>query len=362
MILGEAKEAQGDLSGARDALGAAPRLFDEQSPKSYEIPHHSLQEEPMTTFIRTLFVACLLLGLSAPFAAGQDQDAEGSKDHPLISRYPGSFITRYLTKEFDEFTLPLGPVVDQGKFSKSQPLEGKITRIVYVAPQGRTVLEVFRNYQGALKKGGFETLFTCGPQGCGSSIANAYANSPDNQDYWGPEHGIRYISAKLARPEGDVYVSLLIDDQGGDSRANTELYLIEVKPMESDLITVDAATLANDINRTGHASVYGIYFDTGKADVKPESDATMKEIAKLLQGDPKLKLYVVGHTDNQGALDMNMDLSRRRADAVLAALTSKYAVPAGRLRSYGCGPYSPVASNDSEEGRAKNRRVELVKQ
>jgi len=317
----------------------------------------------MTTFIRTVFVACLLLGLSSPFAAGQDQDLEGSKDHPLISRYPGSVITRYLTKEFDEFTLPLGKVVDE-KFSKSQPLEGKITRIVYVAPQGRSVLEVFRNYQGTLRTGGFETLFTCGPQDCagsGSPMANAYA-SGDNGDYWGPVHKIRYISAKLARPEGDVYVSLLIDDQGADSRPNVELYVIEVKPMESGLITVDAASLANDINRTGHASVYGIYFDTGKADVKPESDATLKEIAKLLQGDPSLKLYVVGHTDNQGALDLNMDLSRRRAAAVLAALTTKYAVPAGRLRAYGSGPYAPVASNDSEDGRAKNRRVELVKQ
>ena len=315
----------------------------------------------MTTFIRTVFVACLLLGLSSPFAAGQDQDLEGSKDHPLISRYPGSVITRYLTKEFDEFTLPLGKVVDE-KFSKSQPLEGKITRIVYVAPAGRSVVEVFRNYQDALKKAGFETLFTCGPQGCGSTIANAYANSGDNADYWGPQHGIHYISAKLARPEGDVYVSLLVDDQGPDSRTNAELYIIEVKPMETGLITVDAASLANDIDRTGHASVYGIYFDTGKANIKPESDATMSEIAKLLQGDPTLKLYVVGHTDNQGALDLNMDLSLRRAQAVLAALTTKYAVPATRLKAYGCGPYSPVASNDSEDGRAKNRRVELVKQ
>jgi len=321
-----------------------------------------IQEEPMTAFMRTVFVAGLLIGLSTPFAAGQDQDVEGSSDHPLITRYPGSYIAKYLTKEFDEFSLPLGPVDVENTITKNQHLEGKITRIVYVAPEGRTVLEVFRNYQSALKKGGFETLFTCGPQGCGSTVANAYANSGDNGDYWGPEHGIHYISAKLARPEGDVYVSLLIDNQGPDSRASAELYIIEVKPMESDLITVDAASLANDINRTGHASVYGIYFDTGKADVKPESDATMKEIAKLLQGDPQLKLYVVGHTDNQGALDMNMDLSRKRADAVLAALTTKYGVSAGRLRSYGCGPYSPVASNDSEDGRAKNRRVELVKQ
>jgi outer membrane protein OmpA-like peptidoglycan-associated protein len=317
----------------------------------------------MTAFIRTAFVACLLLGLSASLAAGQDQDAEGSKDHPLISRYPGSYISHYLTKEFDEFTLPLGKLTDD-KFTKSQHLEGKITRIVYVAPAGRSVLEVFRNYQGALKKGGFETLFTCGPQECygsGGSTGRMYGTG-DFDDYWGPDHGIRDVSAKLARPEGDVYVSLLVDDQGGNGQSNVEIYVIEMKPMQSDLITVDAATLANDINRTGHASVYGIYFDTGKADIKPESDATLKEIAKLLQGDRMLKLFVVGHTDNQGALDMNMDLSRKRADAVLAALTTKYTVPAGRLRAFGCGPYSPVASNDSEDGRGKNRRVELVKQ
>ena len=316
----------------------------------------------MTAFMRTALLAGLMIGLSAPFAVGQDQDVEGSSDHPLISRYPGSYIAKYLTKEFDEFALPLGPVNEENTITKNQHLEGKITRIVYVAPAGRTVLEVFRNYQDALKKGGFETLFTCGPQGCGSTIANAYANSSDNADYWGPEHGIHYISAKLARQEGDVYVSLLVDDQGPDSRTDAELYVIEVKPMESGLITVDAASLANDINRTGHASVYGIYFDTGKADIKPESAATLSEIAKLLQGDPTLKLYVVGHTDNQGALDLNMDLALRRAQAVLAALTTKYAVPAGRLKAYGCGPYAPVASNDSEDGRAKNRRVELVKQ
>jgi outer membrane protein OmpA-like peptidoglycan-associated protein len=282
----------------------------------------------------------------------------------LISRYPGSFITKYLTKEFDEFTLPLGKLTDANTFTKSQHLEGKITRIAYVAPEGRSVLEVYRNYQGALKKAGFETLFTCGPQDCGgygSASPRVYGGG-EYDDYWGPDHSIHYVSAKLARPEGDVYVSLLIDDQGGNFRANTEIYVIEVKPMESDLITVDAASLADDINRTGHASVYGIYFDTGKADVKPASDAALKEIAKLLQGDSALKLYVVGHTDNQGALDMNMDLSRRRADAVLAALTTKYVVPAGQLRAYGCGPYSPVASNDKEDGRAKNRRVELVKQ
>jgi len=317
----------------------------------------------MTGFIRAVFVACMLSGLAAPFVAAQDGDVEGSKDHPLISRYPGSVIKSYLAKEFDEFTLPLGKTGEQ-KFAGSRQLEGKITRIVYAAPQGRSVLEVFRNYQGALKKAAFETLFACGPQDCagpGSSTARVYGNG-DYDDYWGPDHGIRYVSAKLARPEGDVYVSLLVDDQGGLGGPGVELYVIETRPMEADLIAVNAASLASDINRTGHASVYGIFFDTGKADIKPESEATLKEIAKLLQADPNLKLYVVGHTDNQGALDLNMDLSRRRAEAALAALTTRYSVPAGRLRAYGSGPYAPVASNDSEEGRARNRRVELVKQ
>lgn len=314
-------------------------------------------------FIRKVGVTCLFVGLAAAGVAAHGQDVEGSKDPPLISRYPGSVIEAYFQKEFDEFTLPLGRLADE-KFTKSQHLEGKLTRIVYTAPEGRSVLEVFRNYQGALKKAAFQTLYTCGPQECSGSEgtgARVYGTG-GYDDYWGPDHGIHYVAAKLARQEGDVYVSLLVDDQGGNGRPNVELYVIEVKPMESGLITVDAASLANDINRTGHASVYGIYFDTGKADVKPESEATLKEIAKLLQQDAKLKLYVVGHTDNVGTLASNMDLSRRRANAVTQVLTTKYGVAAARLSAQGDGPTAPVASNDSEDGRAKNRRVELVKQ
>jgi OmpA-OmpF porin, OOP family len=308
-------------------------------------------------------IAILAIGLCTPFAAAGGQDAEGSKDHPLISRYPGSAIYDYFETEFDEFTLPLSKLADD-KFSKTQKLEGKITRIAYTTPEGRSPLEVFRNYQGALKQAGFQTLYSCAPQDCageGGMTANLYGTGKYGE-YWGPDHGIRYLSAKLARPEGDAYVSLQVDDQGGNGLGRVLLYVIEVKPMESGLITVNAASLANDINRTGHASVYGIYFDTGKADVRPESEATLKEIGKLLQENPSFKLYVVGHTDNQGGLEMNMGLSERRAQAVLAALTTKYGVAAPRLKAFGAGPYSPVASNKSEEGRAKNRRVELVEQ
>jgi OmpA-OmpF porin, OOP family len=316
----------------------------------------------MRTFVYATVAALMLTGLNAVLAPAQGQDIEGSKDHPLVTRYPGSVIEEYRYGEFDELTLPLGKTNDNGIPAKSQHLEGKITRIGYAAPAHRSILEIYRNYETALKNGGFEILFSCANnEACGDRGPTLW-QAQGGED-WGWNKGHRYLAAKLSRPEGDAYVSLHVGQWSDPDRgASIVLYVVETKPMETGLVTVNAASLANDINRTGHASVYGIYFDTGKADIKPASDATLKEIAKLLQENAGMKLYVVGHTDNQGGLEMNMELSERRAQAVLEALTAKYAVPAARLKAFGSGPYSPVASNDSEEGRAKNRRVELVKQ
>jgi outer membrane protein OmpA-like peptidoglycan-associated protein len=299
--------------------------------------------------------AVLVVVLLAAPARGQDR--EGSKDHPLISRYPGAVINGYSQKEFDEWELPLSKVAD-GKYAKTQHVEGKVTGIHYDSPSNRSALEIFRNYEQALQQAGFQTLFTCGPKACGDSppgeafpVEGSFGNYSDQA---------RYLAAKRSGPQGDAYVALWVYDSGFDVKQF--LAVVETKPMESGLVKVTAEALAGDIRRTGHASVYGIYFDTGKAEVKPESDAALKEIAALLKQDAQLKLYVVGHTDNQGALDLNMDLSKRRADAVSAALTSKYGVTAGRLQALGDGPTAPVASNDTDEGRARNRRVELVKQ
>ncbi|MEW6570286.1 MAG: OmpA family protein [Nitrospirota bacterium] len=140
-----------------------------------------------------------------------------------------------------------------------------------------------------------------------------------------------------------------------------ELTIVEKAEMAQEVVA-DAKSLMSDIQATGHASVYGIYFDFNKADIKPESEAAIKEIAKLLQQNSRLKLYVVGHTDNVGTLDYNMKLSKARADAVVKELVAKYKISAQRLNAFGVGSLAPVASNDVEEGRAKNRRVELVKQ
>ena len=127
-------------------------------------------------------------------------------------------------------------------------------------------------------------------------------------------------------------------------------------------VVANAEVFSNDIRTTGHAAVYGIYFDTGKSTIKPESAAAIAEIAKLLKSDPSLKVHVVGHTDNVGNGDSNIKLSQGRAEAVIQALVNNNGIAAARLRPFGCGQFAPVMTNDTEEGRAKNRRVELVKQ
>jgi len=140
-----------------------------------------------------------------------------------------------------------------------------------------------------------------------------------------------------------------------------ELTIVEREEMKQEVVA-NAEAMGNDIDTTGHVAVYGIYFDTGKSEIKPESDAAISEIAKLLKGNPNLKVNVVGHTDNVGERDYNMKLSKARAESVAKELISKYGIASGRLAAYGVGPLAPVAANKTEEGRAKNRRVELVEQ
>jgi len=165
----------------------------------------------------------------------------------------------------------------------------------------------------------------------------------------------RWVNGKIVKDGQEVWAEI--------EKGNSKIWLriVEKKAMEK-YIVADAAAFANDIRTTGHAAVYGIYFDTGKSTIKPESAAAIGEIAKLLKADPGLKVQVVGHTDNVGDVDGNIKLSQDRGAAVLQALVRDHGIAAARLRAYGCGQFAPIASNDTEEGRAKNRRVELVKQ
>jgi outer membrane protein OmpA-like peptidoglycan-associated protein len=209
--------------------------------------------------------------------------------------------------------------------------EGKYTFIKYRINDGKTeqsALAVVRNYENALKK-------------IGGTIENSDPT--------------RRMNGKVVVDGREVWMEAM------KGNSMILLYIIEKAAMEQHIVA-DAASFGNDLKSTGHAAVYGIYFDTGKSVVKPESDASLAEIAKLLKADTGLKVHVVGHTDNVGSMDSNMKLSQSRAEAVVNALVGKYGIAAARLKSYGVASLAPVASNDTEDGRAKNRRVELVKQ
>ncbi|WP_321869501.1 OmpA family protein [Burkholderia ubonensis] len=311
-----------------------------------------------------LFAAALLSLSSLASAAG---DEPGSKDHPLVTRFAGATITAYSQTPFDEAFLPNQPINDE-KTAKGLNLEGKVTRISYSIGAGRSTLEIERNYLDALQKGGFQIQFRCTAEQCGGDLQSLVINSGrmrlagGGDANFGGKH--RTILAKLPRPSGDAYVFLhIMDDSASNKRALVYEEVVEVKPMQTGQVKVmDSSALQKGLAATGKVALYGIYFDTDKAQVKPESKPQLDEMAKLLTGNPALKVYIVGHTDNQGAFARNADLSQKRAEAVAQALASTYRIAPARLVAKGVASLSPVASNGDDAGRAQNRRVELVQQ
>jgi OmpA-OmpF porin, OOP family len=268
----------------------------------------------------------VVLLLSVTGVAAQQPDYKGCKDHQLFpTRMPEYRISDCKVEDFGvyEFFATKGP---------KTPVEGKFTFIAYTYTGERTAepsgLAVVRNYENAIKKIG-GTILQSDPQ--------------------------RWVNGKIVKDGRETWF------QAEKGNGKIWLRIVEKKEMEQAVVA-DAAAFDNDIRATGHAAIYGINFDTGKSTIKPESAQAIEEIAKLLKADPGLKIHVVGHTDNVGGVGSNIKLSQDRAEAVLQALVRDHGIAAARLSAYGCGPYAPVASNDSEEGRAANRRVELVKQ
>jgi outer membrane protein OmpA-like peptidoglycan-associated protein len=280
-------------------------------------------------------IICLTVGLLLmPGAAFAQQDAKGCKDHPLFSKMPNYYIYDCKKSDFEAFEF-YDPD-SQGK--KKVSVEGRKHYIQYYikndfGDKPSSPLQIIRNHENAVRKIGGKTYTYYVDAGGGDLYIQCIK---DRSEIW----AFVRVSAK-----GSFYT----------------VNLIEKGEMAQEVV-VDAKTMATDINTSGKVAIYGIYFDFNKADVKPESEPTLKEITKLLQQDAKLKLYVVGHTDNVGGLDYNMKLSQQRAEAVVKELVSKYKVDSSRLKALGVGPAAPVTSNDTEEGKAKNRRVELVKQ
>lgn len=275
----------------------------------------------MTPRIVTTLVALCIGAATTAFA---EPDKKGCADPALFPvRMPGYFISDCRSADFEghDFKLARG---------QKQRHEGKFTYVTYRLERGQTEpspVAVLRNYENALTKVGGTIAAT---------LPNNWINGSvvlDGREVW----------TEVERGNGLVWIRV-----------------VEKGAMKQNVVA-DAAAMSNDLRATGHVAVYGIYFDTGLAVVKPESRPALDEVAKMLKADASLKLWVVGHTDWVGKVDDNMRLAQARAEAVVAELTSAHGIGAGRLKGYGVGPLAPVAGNDDDAGRAKNRRVDLVK-
>ena len=332
----------------------------------------------MKTTAASILLTLVSLFTSVAFAADDKADPANLK------RYEGSVLFAQETERYTKYDFLLSnwvaPFSNNGKeYSKAQSLEGSLTRLAYYIPDGeRGVLEVHRNYLNELAASGWEILFSAvgdkevhGNFGYKTRIREAIKGT---QLFEYPiADGVGYIAARRSDPDGDTYTTVytfrytnngLVGKYEDIIKGNHTLVKVDlVKPqaMEQRMVFVDASKMKAEIGTQGHVSLYGILFDFNKAEIKPESAATIAEIAKLLKDDASLKLLVVGHTDNVGTLDFNRELSTRRAAAVVAEMVSKHGISSSRLHGEGIAFLSPVASNETDAGRAKNRRVELVR-
>jgi len=269
-----------------------------------------------------------LIPFSLTLAASDPNDTPGSKDPDVFSRMPGFQISSYEALEFDRYEFKTGS-------SKTEIVEGRRTFLAYTAKENITHpsgLQVIRNYVNAAKA-------------LGGGQVYAYLDG-----------GTQYSTIRIIKGDSEVWAEV--------SGANNGMYNVQLvtKQLMRQDVVANADALSKGIKETGRVAVYGIYFDTAKADLKPASDPALAEIVKMLKADANLKVYVVGHTDNAGQFASNVKLSQDRAASVVNALVSKHGIIAARLTAFGAGPTSPIASNKTNEGKAKNRRVELVGQ
>jgi outer membrane protein OmpA-like peptidoglycan-associated protein len=273
------------------------------------------------------FPTSILLFATSMAASAQMADFKGYKDPALFTRMPHYFLAAedsVIDKAFDayEFQLKDG----------TQRVEGHHLRYEYsfdeAAGNMPGTLQIVRNYEAAARKIGGQILWD----------------------------DVRRATIKISKNGQETWAFL----EGFNEGRSYELHIVERGQMKQDVVA-DAAALGSGLKETGHVEVPGIFFDFGKSDVKPESEAALKEVAAMLGANPALKVWVVGHTDNVGSADGNMKLSEARAAAVVKALAQRGIAP-GQLAPHGAGPYAPVASNSTDDGRARNRRVELVAQ
>ncbi len=323
------------------------------------------------------FMFCLL-GAAPVALADPPQELPGAQDPVVVSRYKGSVLHNASHERYAALRIPLGPgkYTDSGGFAfeKSVTVEGSIDAYYYVQAPDVQPLEVIRNYEKALVNAGFAPLYGCEPSACAkANLPEGYRREFLAKRPWAdlrinPGGGsspreLHHWSGKATRNGAEVYVIVWVTEPTSVWNACTAtVVVVEPHPMLQDQVTATLDQLERGLNTEGKIAVPGVYFDTGKTELKATSKPQLDEMAKLMKAKPGLKVFIVGHTDNVGSVDANVKLSQGRAEAVVAALVTQYGVDPKRLSARGVANFSPVASNADAAGQARNRRVEIVAQ
>ncbi len=332
--------------------------------------------------------ATLAHAASPELTATLNTDQAGATDSPLTGRYKGAALVLQTHKAFDELVLPSGPEVGEDydarkHFTAAVTLQGEATRSIYVSPVGRSTLEVVKNYRDALLAKGFAPVFECVGAACGPAFRklkydwNAPATHVVGLNIDNRRRGVvqavfdagKDVRYSLLR-KGGTYVALFgaLNAGGGfgdmsaalNDRVSVLVEVVEPKAMQNNIVVLDSGAIAQALAAEGAVSLYGLYFDTDKATLQPTSKPQLDQMARYLNANPAVQVFVVGHTDTDGGLDHNMLLADARAKSVAAALSSGYGVAPARMIAKGVGPLAPVATNRTPAGKAKNRRVVLV--
>lgn len=261
--------------------------------------------------------------------------AKEVKEHPLIRPFPGSILVhnvKHLYHDFGEYSFRVKDA-QTGKTSKKK-VQGKEWKLRYIILDAKgkwdsshSILEFRENYKQAALENGGTILY-------------------ENQGY---------LTFTLPGDNGsDTWCEVLIWN-----KSMQDLRIIEQAGFKKSL-TFGPAEMKATLDKQGRLQLYGILFDVDKATLQSESTKQLQHVVTLLKENPELKLEIQGHTDDQGADDYNLKLSQRRADTVVNYL-GLFGIGSKRLTPKGFGESKPVMPNTTEEERAKNRRVELVK-